>query len=334
MKVLVVGGGSIGLRHLKNLKTLQVDDLGLVETDPQRLAAVQAENEVRGFSEIEQGLAWSPDIAVICTPPHQHLAPALLAANAGAHLFIEKPLAASEAGLDELIVKSDASSLTTMVGCNMRFHPGPRMVKEIIDGRGTGQVLFSRLESGSYLPEWRPQRDFRETYSARSELGGGCLLDCVHEIDLAQWLFGDFDELICMVNTGSSLGIDVEEIASITARHTCGILSEIHLDYVQRSYERGIKVVGTDGTVIWDHRRQTVEQYSTTTGKWTVSHYPTGWDVNDMYLDEMRYFLDCVRDRTVTMLPLSEARSVLRVALAAKESAGKCVPIRPIPLTD
>ena len=321
MKALIVGGGSIGKRHLQNLAALGIEELALVEPDEMRRSSLKRELRLSDFADIEDGLRWSPDVVVIASPSHLHVRQSLLVAQEGFDLFIEKPLSHDDAGLKELKALVEKRNLISLVGCNMRFHPGPSKVKQLIQEERLGKLLFARVHSGSYLPDWRPDSDYRQNYAAREETGGGCILDCIHEIDLARWYMGEIEEVSCMAGHFSSLEIDTEDLAILVCRHVSGTISEIHLDYVQRTYERGCQIVGEAGTVFWDFMDKQVRWYEAASGHWTCFDQPASWLVNQMYVDEMKHFLECVRLRKQTILPVSEAASLLRTVFAAKQSA-------------
>jgi predicted dehydrogenase len=321
MKVLVVGGGSMGTRHLNNLKILGLADIALVEPDPRQRSKVCEDGSIRVMETLEQGLDWSPTVAVVATPSYLHMEQALSAARAGCHLFVEKPLSHTKTGLDELAREVEHRSLISLVGCNMRFHPGPARVKSLLQAGQLGRILFGRIHTGSYLPGWRPQADYRKSYSAQAALGGGCILDCIHEIDLARWYLGDVDQVFCVARHQSSLEIDVEDVALLICKHVGQILSEIHLDFVQLTYERGCHIVGEEGSVFWDYQQGTVRWFDGKCKEWAVFSQPDDWNGNRMYLDELSHLLECVRTGARTVLPISEAVSVMEIALAAKESA-------------
>jgi predicted dehydrogenase len=329
MKGLVIGGGSIGKRHLANLKMLGVQQLGLVETDLARQQAIAAELSVRAFADVEAGMEWQPDFVVIATPTNLHLEHGLRVVRDGVNVFLEKPLCHSAAGISEFAALVESKKVVSMVGCNMRFHPGPARVKQLLTEERIGRVLFAKLHTGSYLPQWRPSTDYRTNYAAREETGGGCILDCVHEIDLARWYLGDVREVLCMAGHISSLEIATEDVAAIVCRHMSGAISEIHLDYVQQTYERGCQIVGEHGSIFWDFTQKQVRWFDGATGEWTTFSQPDVWEVNQMYLDEMKHFIDAVASRRPTTLPIPEAVAVMQIAFAAKASAreGRVIPI-------
>jgi predicted dehydrogenase len=328
MKGLVVGGGSIGKRHLQNLKTLGIVELALVEPDTGRRQMILSETGTPGYASLDEGLRWSPDFVVIATPTSLHASQAMMTARQGIPFFVEKPLCHSPETLDDLCDLVARLKLVTLVGCNMRFHPGPAKVKELIDQGSLGRLLFARLQVGSYLPSWRPTTDYRHNYAAREETGGGCLLDCIHEVDLARWYMGDVQDVFCFADHLSSLQIETEDVAAVLCRHSNGSLSEIHLDYVQRTYQRGCQVVGDLGSIFWDFNLNQVTHHDGVTGETSLFPAPAGWTLNQMYLDEMRHFLDCLRSVRPSVFPVSDAASVMQIVFAAKRSAveGRKIP--------
>jgi predicted dehydrogenase len=321
MKALVVGAGSIGRRHLQNLKALGIAELAVVDTDPSRRAIAALESTAQEFSHLDDGLSWSPDFVVLATPTHLHAEQVLRVADGGFHLFVEKPLTHTPSGLGQISDSVRRRNVTSLVGCNMRFHPGPAQVQELLVQNVIGEILFARVQAGSYLPNWRPGTDYRTNYAAREETGGGCILDCIHEIDLTRWYLGDVQQVFCLAGQLSSLEIGTEDVAALVCRHFSGSMSEIHLDYVQRSYERSCQIVGELGTIFWDFVGKQVRWYDGQSAQWTTFSQPESWVVNQMYLDEMEHFIECVQNRRPTVLPIPDAANLMQVVFAAKTSA-------------
>jgi predicted dehydrogenase len=317
----VVGGGSIGSRHAGNLRAAGAGEIGVVEPEASRRAKLEREGVTRTFLELEAGLDWSPRLVVVASPTHLHAAQALAAARRGCDLFIEKPLSHSGDGLSALRAEVEARSLVSLVGCNFRFHPGPARVRALLAEGAIGRPLFSRIHAGSYLPSWRPDRDYRAIYSARAAEGGGVLLDFVHEIDLARWYLGDVREVTCVAGRLSRLEIDSEDWAAMVFRHEEGPVSEIHLDYVQRSAERGCQIAGEEGSLFWDLRDGRVRLYRAAEDSWQTWEPPAGWELNRMYEEEVAHLLACVRERRPTVQSVADAIVVMRLVEAARESA-------------
>jgi predicted dehydrogenase len=331
MTILVLGCGSIGSRHARNLNRLRVADLVLFDPDRDRAGALGAQIGARAVAETAQGYAQDPRAVLICTPTSSHVPLAREAASRGCHVFIEKPLADSGAGTDELCATVRQRRLVSLVGCNMRFHPGLKRIKRMLEERAVGRVVAMRVEVGHYLPDWHPWEDYRQSYSARRELGGGVILDAIHEIDYARWLLGEVELVACLAGKLSQLEIETEDTAAILVRFRDGALGEVHLDYVQRSYSRSCHIIGDEGTIRWDYSRGEVSCYAAATKETTLFNNPPGWEPNDMYVDEMRHFLACLDNSEQPTQDVFEGARVLELALAAKESAAGQTMVRVAP---
>lgn len=297
---------------------LGMGELALVEPDEGRLGQLSHPG-IEPFVTLEEGLGWKPDIAIIATPTDLHARQARAVVEADCHVFVEKPLSHDGSGLRELADEVDRRHLVSLVGCNMRFHPGPAKVRELLARRVLGRVIFARIHAGSFLPDWHRDQDYRSSYSASP--AGGCILDFVHEIDLARWYLGDVTEVTCVAGHLSSLDIASEDVAALICRHTDGALSEIHVDYVQRAYDRGCHIGGEEGTILWEFGSGTVRWFDADRGSWKVFEQAVDWDLNQMYLDELRHFIECVEAQRRTELPIRDALEVMRIVLAAKGSA-------------
>jgi len=317
MRIAVLGCGSIGQRHLRNLHALGRTNLLAFDPMPTAHESIGQELGIDHYATLDEIWSRKPDAVLVTAPPYLHLGLALEAARRDCHLFIEKPLSHSLNGIDELCAEVDRRKLITMVGCNMRFHPGPAQVKRFIDEGTIGKILAARIQTGSYLPDWRPFMDYRQSYSASEAQGGGAVLDCIHEIDLTLWYFGPGELLSAANLPGSSIGLEVEGLSEILIRHRSGVLSSVHLNFVQRDYRRTCQIVGTDGTLYWDFEEGQVRCYRPDT-HWQVFKQPADWLVNQMYIDEMCYFIECIEHRVATFNDLKHGVAALRLALAAK----------------
>ena len=319
-RVLVVGCGSIGRRHAGNLKSLGVQNLGLCDTNPETLKECREELGGETFGDYSEALRkFRPDIVLICTPPVCHVEEALAALQAQAHVFIEKPLSHESSGIQALIAEARRRDRNVQIGYNMRFHPGLKILKELIDSGKIGRVLWLSAEAGQYLPDWRPWQHYRESYSARHELGGGIILDSSHELDYICWLLGRPTEVTCRAEHLSSLDVDVEDSAWIYLSFPERRRAELHLDFVQRAYTRTCKVVGEAGTALWDFNLQEVRWFSAEQSGW--NSIPYEFEANDMYLAEIVHFLESLGSRTGPVVDLEQGRDAIRIVEAAKKSS-------------
>ncbi len=320
MRVLVSGCGSIGQRHARNLHSVGITELAVCDPDTDRTGPIAEELAIDSYDCFSKALTdFKPEAVFVCTPPVHHVSQSKRAIESGTHLFIEKPLSHSLAGLDELIEKAASSHRIVQVGYNLRFHPGIRELKRIVETDAIGTILWGRLEVGQYLPEWRPWQDYRQSYTARSELGGGIILDASHELDYACWFFGEPIEIKCMAGRVSNLETDVEDCASILLRFDSGAQIDIHMDFIQRCYSRSCKLVGSKGTAIWDYGTNEIKTWTTRTQTWETTKHPC--EPNDMYIAEILHFMECVRAGTAPLSDLEQGRKVLKTALIAKTAA-------------
>ena len=324
LSVLVSGVGSIGRRHVSNLRTLGVQQLAVSDPSAASLSAAEQEWSVDGIADYGEAIrSVKPDVVFVCSPTSLHVPQALEAVKAGAHVFIEKPLSCSMEGVDELCRIADVQSLTTMVGSNMRFHPGPRKIKELIDGGAVGTVLSSRIRTASYLPRWRREIPYRESYSA-SKKEGGAVLDCIHEIDLALWYFGPATVLSSATVPAQSIGLGVEGAAEMLLRHDSNVLSSLHVSFIQHNWVRSCEVVGTEGTIVWDLDRDFVrhrlDMYGNDGALQESFPVPGGWDRNRMYLEEIEHFLSAVSAGARSCAPVSAGKLALQIALQVRGS--------------
>lgn len=319
-RFLVLGCGSIGQRHIGNLLSLGVTEVLAFDTRPERQSQVRDRFEVETVESLEDGWNKKPDVALVAAPTSLHVELALEAARHECHLFIEKPLGDSLDGIENLLSTVGQRKLTTMVGCNMRFHHGPSTIKVLLDEGAIGQIISAHLDAGQYLPDWHPWEDYRQLYAAQASQGGGVVLDGVHEIDYARWLFGEVAEVYCQGGKQSSLDIDTEDTVDVLMKMADGFSVSIHMDYIQRVPWRTCKVVGEEGTILWDINQGDVRLFSAGEGGWRSFPEPQGYDIHRMYVDEMRHFLSCLRGEAESSLPVTEAKRVLQIALAVKES--------------
>lgn len=321
-RVLVMGCGSIGTRHIQNLLALGVKTIVAYDPRADRRQDVKTRFPIEVVDALPTAWAYRPTAAVIATPTDLHVPLALEAAQHGCHLFIEKPLSdRCDEAVGRLLTLVRERKLLTLVGCNLRFHPTLRAVKQLCDERVVGRIVSARVEYGQYLPDWHPWEDYRQSYSARQERGGGVILDAIHELDYSRWLFGDVVDVTAVAGKVSRLEIDTEDVAAILLRFASGVIGEIHLDYVQRVASRSCHLIGEEGTIRWDFGEGQTRWYRAATRQWQTVSNPDGWELNQMYLDEMRHFLKCLDAAEQPLVDVVDAARTLEVALAAKQAA-------------
>lgn len=317
LRVAVLGQGSIGRRHAGILRDLGCE---VVAFDPAR-EAPELDGIARA-SSAEEAVA-AVDAVVVASPTSVHAEQAALAAEAGCALLVEKPVGMTAAAGREVADHAERHGVLLAVAMNLRFHPGPRSVRELIAGGTIGQPLWARFTFGYHLPDWRAGVDYRLSYSARSELGGGVLLDAVHEVDLATWLFGPARDVSAWIGQVSQLDIDVEDLALLRIGLAGGAVAAIELDYLDRSYRRGCRVVGSEASVIWDWSDESVRVLS---DSGEIERRAAPADVAPTYREEIERFVRAVADRRTDLegtqlVSGHEGVRALELIDAARESA-------------
>ena len=323
-RILLVGLGSIGKRHFKNLrKMLPHATLAVLRSRKGNAPVVDCEV----LTSLEMAIDFRPDMAVICNPSSFHMEVAEKLAEEGVHLFIEKPLSNRAQGVAEFIEMIDRSNLKVMVGYNLRFCRSLVAFKTMLDGQEFGRTLMVSAEVGQYLPDWRPEVDYRSTVSARLELGGGALLELSHELDYLTWLFGKAVSTSARLIKVSDLDIDVEDLvlAHINfEKHGHSVPASVQLDFLQHQPFRRCKVVCEQGVLVWNAIAGRVEVHQQG-GTRTVFQDDNGMDVT--YEQELQAFIDCIETGAQVPIDAQDGLRVLELVEAMRRSSklGKVV---------
>lgn len=322
MRALIVGWGSIARRHARHLRALASDCEVIVwrsgkgtgngaDLDGVPLTCV---------ASAESAFAADPDFAIICNPAPFHVETAQTLAERGLPLLIEKPLSDSFTGIDELQHTCRAKSVPVTVGYVLRFHP---MLQALVShlGKGLiGRVVHARLEVSQYLPTWRPDRDWRQTVSARKDLGGGALLELSHEIDLACWLFGEPATVSACIPPNTLTDLDIEDTAEMLLECQTGAVISIHLSFLGQPKRRRIVVVGDAGTIEIDLVASRGRFWSAKIHRWEEIVTPAG---EDMYAAQLRQFIAMTKNGGQPKAGLAEGKRVLEIVAAARQSAAE-----------
>jgi len=314
--IAVLGLGSIGLRHARNLLDLGCDVAGF-DPDPARRALL-AEAGGRPLDSRDAAFE-AGEAVVIATPSAHHADDLATAVTARRHAFVEKPLAHRAEGLDALVGEAARRGLVVAAGFMLRHHPAVERARALLEEGVLGTLSTLRVVCGSWLPAWRPGQDYRTGYAA-DPVTGGVILDIVHEIDLACHVAGPATVAACVARRSGRLEMASEDIADLVLLHDTGVQSSVHLDYLARPPVRQGAVGGEGGTLAWDLNARTLA-WTDADGR-TVEdrRFPGTW--NDDYVAEMRHFLACLDRAASPRCDGVAALAVLRTALTARSLAG------------
>lgn len=319
-KFLIAGYGSIGRRHFRNLKTLGEEDILFLRSGRSTLP-VEELGDYPVETDLEKALAHCPDAVIVANPTAAHLDVAIPAAAAGCHLLLEKPISHDIGRIAELESALQIGGGSVLVGYQFRFHPILQQVKQLLQANVLGKIFSVRAHWGEYLPGWHPWEDYRNSYSARADLGGGVTITLSHPIDYLRWFFGEVEALWAFAGQVSSLELDVDDFAEAGIRFACGVQASLHLNYFQRPGVHHFEIIGSNGTLSWDNQDGGAHLYLAEDGATQDLLLPEGFDRNDLFLEEMRHFLEIIAGRANTLCDLEDGKSALNVAQAILKSA-------------
>lgn len=331
MKFLIAGLGSIGRRHFRNLIALGEKDIVLLRSH----RATLPDDELAGYpveTDIHDALnKHKPDAVIVANPTALHLDVAIPAAEAGCAILLEKPISDSLDRLDILQQTAHKSGSKILVGFQFRYHPTLNKARELIQADAIGKVLTVHAHWGEYLPQWHPWEDYRQSYAARDDLGGGVIRTLTHPLDYLRYLIGEVDSLWSFNGHISPLELDVEDVAEIGLKFSNGAVGGVHLNYVQRPPRHTLEIVGTQGTLRWDNADGILQlqQFPAPFGSYSdlppapaieTFSPPEGFERNWLFVSQMRHFIETARGESEPICRLEDGIMALRLALAALRS--------------
>ncbi|NIM94812.1 MAG: Gfo/Idh/MocA family oxidoreductase [Anaerolineales bacterium] len=320
MRFLICGLGSIGRRHLRNLVALNHADIVLLRSGKSTLP----EEDLKDFPtehDIEIALErGKPDAVIVSNPTAVHLNIAIPAAEAGCHLLIEKPISHSMDQIDSLKRAMEERKPRVLVGYQFRYHPSLRNVKKLLKDGVIGEVISARVYWGEYLPGWHPWEDYRQSYSARSDLGGGVILTLSHPFDYLRWLLGEVHSVSANYGITGVLDLDVEDTAEVILQFQSGAFANVHLDYITQPPKHWIELVGSKGSLRWDNADGAVHWWTESTQGWLTLTAPEGFERNHLFLEEMEHFIDVIDGAAQPICTLDDGIRALEIALGAIRS--------------
>lgn len=331
MKFLITGLGSIGRRHLRNLVAEGEKDIILLRTRK----ATLPDDELAGYpveTDIHEAIQkHAPDAVIVANPTALHLDVAIPAAEAGCAILLEKPISDSLDRLDVLQQAAQKSGSRILVGFQFRYHPTLNKARDLIQADAIGKVLTVHAHWGEYLPQWHPWEDYRQSYAARADLGGGVIRTLTHPLDYLRYLIGEVESLWSFNGHVSPLELDVEDVAEIGLKFSNGAIGGVHLNYVQRPPRHTLEIVGTQGTLYWDNadgilHLKTISapfgSHSDDPPAPVIETFspPESFERNQLFVSQMRHFIETARGESEPNCSLDDGIMALRLALAAKKS--------------
>ena len=325
MKVGLVGLGSIGRRHIKNLvslsKELEITEIRCYDRDCNRLESIASlQSDLISPKKDLANTVEDSEIAFVCVPTAFHLpvTEEIRAYNNQLHIYLEKPISHSLLGCEELVYKQIESGKVLAIGYMLPNHPLLKQIEEILKSNRLGKVLSVRAESGFYLPNWHPWENYQDFYMSSKYAGGGALLDSSHEINYLQWLFGDIVEVSGYLGTVSELKITSDDLALGILKFTNGIIGQLQLDLLQFEESRECKIIGENGILIADFTKNELRYYLNQDKEWTTLKLEI--DFEDIYLTQIREFFKLCKGQKASLVTGMQALKTMHVIEGIRRS--------------
>jgi predicted dehydrogenase len=278
-------------------------------------------------TDIQGALAHQPDAVIVANPTSLHLDVAIPAAQAGCTILMEKPISHSWERIPELKQALKETGAGFLTGFQYRFHPGLGQVKQwLVEGR-VGQVTTVKAHWGEYMPSWHPWEDYRFSYSARADLGGGVVNTLCHPFDYLRWFFGEVDQLSAHTSD-RGLNLDVEDTADVLLQFSQGFTANVHLDYLQRPGQHDLWITGTMGSIHWDNASGIARLFNAETKQWYEVLPPPDFERNHLFLAEMAHFLRVARGEEAPACTFEDGLAALTITDAVHRSASGGTAIR------
>ena len=325
-RVLIVGLGSIGKRHVRIVRELfpkiNITVLRHNQCDENNMGVDSC------VTTIEDAIARKPQVAIIANPATMHLEVAMQLAKNNIHLLIEKPIAISSQGVQELINLCEQKQLVLMTAYNLRFMPSLMELQKQLQKNKIGRIFSIKSEVGQNLPSWRPDQDYRKSVSAQKKLGGGVLSELSHEIDYISWIFGPIEWVKSHISKVSNLEVDVEDNANIILGFGGELDKEfsatLNMDFIRQDITRMCTVIGELGTLRWNGVLGTLHLYTEETHKWKLL-FSSLTERDYTYKEEFKHFISSIESKKTTLISGTDGLNVILAieAIHRSNSTGK-----------
>ena len=304
MKVLIIGLGSIGLRHLNVLENLDYKFEIYALRSSRKSMKIKNVNNLYRFNEIN----FIPNFSIISNPTYLHEKTIIKCLSFNTPIFIEKPVLSSLINANKILKEIKDNNIITYNACNMRFYPVLQFLKQNLN-KNEFKINEINIYNGSYLPQWRKNIDYKNSYSSYSKMGGGVHLDLIHEIDYCIWLFGFPKSINSIKKKKSTLSIDSVDFSRFDLEYD-NFNAGITLNYYRRDPKREMEIITNDDTLIVDLLNNSI--FSNIDNKYI---FKKPYKIADSYKNQMIYFLKCIDENNDTFNNFKNGIEVLKIAL-------------------
>ena len=327
-KILVIGCGSIGQRHIEVLIKLGENNIAALRTYKgyrKELNKKIKDNVIVFTNEID-AFKWKPTHVIISNPTKLHAEYIKKFLDTDINIFVEKPILSDLKDIEKFNIDLKKIALAKgTVGYDLRFFSITERIKEIIQNNIYGNVISANINVGHYLPFWHTDEDYRKSYTARYDLGGGVLRTLSHEIDLSRHFFGNTRKVFAKVEKLSSLEIDVDDTVDIIMETDLCRRVTIHLDYLNPKLERNGKIQFENGILSYNYISG-ILNFTDYIHKETEKIYEIKENYNEPYTKQMKHFL---LGNSKVACSLIEGIKIMETIFLCEESSKKGVELCP-----
>jgi predicted dehydrogenase len=320
----------MGKRRIRNLQYLKAGDIVGYDPREDRRHEVSERYRVKVVADFADGMTMAPDALIISTPPDLHMSYAVIAVQHGKHFFTEASVI--DAGMDEIIALCNGKGIVAAPSCTMRFQPSIRVIRDLVASEAIGPILGFTYHSGQYLPDWHPWEDYKSFYVAKRETGG-CREIVPFELVWLTWVLGKVIGVSCFRQKAMKLDVDIDDIYQILLRFSQGTFGHMLVDVISRVPYRSCRFLSEEGVIDWVWSNRCVRVFKAADTAWKEYFEPEGVaeegyiHAENMYIEEMRAFIEAVRGKTEYPYTFQEDKEILAILNAAEESAEKGVHI-------
>lgn len=320
---VIVGYGSIGHRHAQNLRRLGVEQQIVVRRGTNPNPTFQPPPDARVVTSLEEALAQKPDLAIICTPTSLHAPAAIECLTASVPTLVEKPLADCVQSARQVAELAASTGVPAAMAYSLRYHPVYRAARQRLASGVDGTIRYAKAWFETFLPHWHPWEDYRQSYAARLDQGGGAARTLDHEIDFLNWCLGEPRRASGLAIATGALQSDADDVAALTLEYLGPVAAQLLLSLCRRPPARGFEFVSDAGTLVGNFAACTLEFCPPDGPVETVWSQPE-YDLNDMYLDMLCDVLnDLIRGSGErNSVPVSAGVMTLQVSEACRTPAG------------
>ncbi len=297
-KILITAAGSIGERHIRNLWQLGFRDLVVFRTRNLPFRDL-GEAQVQVVLDWQEAINAGADAAFVTSPTHLHMEQTLACLNAGMHVFVEKPIAHNLNQKAELYAALEASKKVLQVGYMLEFHPFLREMKSYCTKSIFGRLISAESYWGDYLPNWHPWEDYKTSYAALEQMGGGVALTLSHELDTVLWLVNELPQKhFTLKSTHPVLPIEADNLTEVIMQFKDSSIARVHMNYVEKNPSRRTVLLFEKGRLTFEYFENTlkIEDFNQDTVE--IKTCPE-FDRNDLFVSEAEHFLERIKNKDV-----------------------------------